>query len=193
VVERQRLEIAGQPAGGPQAAHDRADHLGALDVVAFEADETVFLLTRLRLGDVVEEGAEAQPGGAVHLVGQRLGEEGGGFRGALGPDEAPQVGLDLERVPEDLERVPVHVLVVVGTLFDPLRPLQLGEDDGGDLEVVEQLQPAQRVGSAEQLPQLGELALPGGLGGARRAGAGERDRVRIDLQVEARGEAGGAQ
>ena len=84
--------------------------VGALDVVAFEADEAVAFLPRLRLGDVVEERAEAQRGGAVHLVGERLGEEGGGFRGALVADEAGELGLDLQRVGEHLERVPVTSL-----------------------------------------------------------------------------------
>ena len=178
VMEGQRLQVAGQLARGAQAAHDLADRPHPLDVVAFEADEAVAFGPGRGLGDVVEEGAEAQGDGAVHLVGERLGEVGGGLVGALGADEARQVGLDLQRVLEHLERVAVHVEVVVGALFDALRPLQLGEDDGGEAELVEQLEAAQRVGAAEQLAQLGQLALAGGLGGARRRRRGRARRCR---------------
>ena len=141
---------------------------------------------RHRLGDVVEEGAEAQRGGAVHLVGERLGEHRGGLLGAVDADVTGQVGLDRERAPQHLERVPVDVEVVVGALADALRRLQLGEDDGGEAELVEQRQPAQRVGAAEQPAQLGQLALAGGLGGAGGGVVGEGDGAGIDPEAELR-------
>ena len=91
VLERQRLQVAGQLPRGAQPPHDLADRLRPDHVVAAEADEAVDFPPRRRLGDVVEEGAEAERGGAVHLVGERLGEEGGGFVGPVLADEPGQV------------------------------------------------------------------------------------------------------
>ena len=140
-------------------------------VVAAEADEAVAFAAGRRLADVVEEGAEAQRRAAAHLVGERLGQQRLDLGGALA-GEALEVGLDLERVLEHGERVAVDVEVVVGALLDAAQVLQLGQDDGGQLELVEQGEAAQRVGTAEQLAQLGQLALAGGLGGARGARRG---------------------
>jgi hypothetical protein len=89
--------------------------------------------------------------------------------------------------------VPVDVEVVIGALADALGLLQLGEDDGGDPQLVEEREAAERVGAAEELAQLGQLALAGGLGGAGGAPVGERDGLGVDLQVQLGGEAGGAQ
>ena len=66
--------------------------------------------------------------------------------------------------PSTASRVAVDVEVVVGALSDAAQRLQLGQDDGGHAELVEQGEAAQRVGAADQQAQLGELALPGRLG-----------------------------
>ncbi len=94
------------------------------------------------------------------------------------PTNRRQVRLDVERVLEHLERVPVDVEVMVGALADALGRLQLGEDDGGDPQLVEEREAAERVGAGEELAQLGQLALAGGLGGAGGALVGERDGLR---------------
>ena len=160
--------------------------------MADEGDVAALLAARRRLADVVEEGAEAQRGAAGHLVGQGLGEQLRGLACALA-GEALQVGLDLERVLEDGERVAVDVEVVVGSLPDPAQRLQLGQDDRGEAELVEQGEAAQRVGPADQLAQLGQLALPGGLGGAGGVGPGQGDGPGVDRQLELGRQARGAE
>ncbi len=109
------------------------------------------------------ERAEAQRRAAAHLVGERLGEQG---RELLRPlaAETVQVGLDLERAFEHRHRVAVDVEVMVGALLDPAQRLQLGQDDRRQAELVEQRHAAQRVRAADELAQLGELALSRGLG-----------------------------
>ena len=102
---------------------------------------------------------------AGHLVGERLGEQRPRVLGALA-GEAVEIGLDLQRLLEHRQRVAVDVEVVVGALLDPAQRRQLGQDDRGHAELVEQLEAAQRVVAAEQQAQLGQLALAGGLGGA---------------------------
>ena len=87
----------------------------------------------------------------------------------------------------------VDVEVVVGRLPDPVEGVELGQDGAGRAELAEQLDPAQRVGAADEQPQLGELALAGGLAGPRRGGAGDRRRRRLDLEPELSGDPGGAQ
>ena len=133
-------------------------------------------LPGLRLGDVVEEGAEAQRGAAAHLVGERLGEQRRPASAARSPAKRARSRLDLQRVLEHRERVAVDVEVVVRALFDARAgPSSSGRTTAVSSELVEQREAAQRVGTAEQLAQLGQLALAGGLGGARGARPGERD------------------
>ena len=107
--------------------------------------------------------------------------------------EAIEVVLDLQRVLQHGERVAVDVEMVVGALLDSLQRLQLGQDDSGHAQLVEQGEAAQRVGAADELAQLGELALAGGLAGAAGFGAGKLERAGVDRQVQLRGQAGGAQ
>jgi hypothetical protein len=140
----------------------------------------------------VEEGAEAQRRAAGHLVGQGLGEKLADFGGALAGETA-EVALDLERVLEDRERVPVHVEMMVGALPNLAQGLQLRQDDRRQLQLVEQCEAPQGVGTAEQLAQLGELALAGRVGGLGGCGAGPGGGAGLDLQLELGGEAGGAQ
>jgi hypothetical protein len=163
VVQRQVLEVTGQAATRPQALAQAPDDRDAVAIVADEGDEAVLLGAGGRLADVVHERAEAQRRAAAHLVGERLGEERLQLLRPLAP-EPPQVRLDRERLLEHRHRVPVDVEVVVGALFDPAQRLQLRQDDRGEAELVEQRHPAQRVRPADELAQLRELALSGGLG-----------------------------
>ncbi len=126
------------------------------------------------------------------LVGQWLGEQLPQLARSLAA-EALEVALDLQCVCQHRQGVSVHVEVVVGALFDPAQRLQLGQDDGGQPELVEQGHAAQRVGPADQLAQLDQLALPCRLGGAGSFAAGERDGGRVDLEAQVGREAGGAQ
>ena len=80
--------------------------------------------------------------------------------------------------------------MVVRVLLDPTQRFELGEHGAGRPQVVEQLDPAQRVGAADEQPQLGELALPGRLAGACRFGAGERDGSPVELEPELSAEPG---
>ena len=120
----------------------------------------------------MQDGAEAQRGAAGHLVGERLVEQRPRFAGALA-GEAVEVGLDLERALQHRQRVAVDVEVVVGPLLDAAQVGELGEDDRGDAELVEQGEAAQRVAAADQPAQLDQLPLARRLGGAAGFGAGQ--------------------
>ena len=175
VVQGQRLQMRGQRAARPQPAAGGADHLGALAVVADEGDVAAALAAGRRLADVVEDRAEAQRRAPGHLVGERLVEQRPGLRGALA-GEAIEVRLDLERALQHRQRVAVDVEVVVGPLLDAAQVGELGQDDRGEAELVEQGEAAQRVGAADQLAQLDQLPLPRRLAGAPGLGPGQRRR-----------------
>jgi hypothetical protein len=103
-----------------------------------------------------------------------------------------EVALDLEQVGEHFERVPMDVEVVVGVLADPAQPVELREHLGGGAELVEELEPAQRIGAGDQQPQLGQLPFAGGLARADGDRPRERDELRVELELELSAEAGGA-
>ena len=183
VVEGERPQVVGQPAARPQPGAEPADDLRPVAVMADEGDVAALLAARRRLADVVEEGAEAKRGAPGHLVGEGLGEQLRDLAGALA-GEALQVGLDLQRVPEHREGVAVDVEVVVGALPDAAQRLQLGQDDRGEAQLVEQGEAAQRVGAADQQAQLRELALPRRIGGAGGFGAGQGGGPGVDRQAQ---------
>ena len=170
-------------------AQHRADDLGPGRVVADEGDAAAGLPPRRRLAEVVEQRAEAQRLAAGQLVGERLGEQ---LPRLLGPlaREALEVGLDLEQPLEHRQRVAVDVEVVVGALLDPAQRLELGQQRRRDPELVDQLQPAERVGAGDQQPQLGELALAGRLRGALGLRPAPRPRCRPRSRGRARRRAG---
>ena len=87
----------------------------------------------------------------------------------------------------------VDVEVVVRVLDDAAQRRELGQHGAGRPELVEQLEAPDRVRAGEQQPQLGELALAGGLRRAAGLGAGELDGRRVDLEAELGGEPGRAQ
>ena len=135
-------------------------------------------------------GAEAQRVAAGELVGERLGEQRPDLAAGVAR-VAVEVGLDLEQAGQHLERVPVDVEVVVRVLADAAERLELGQDAGGRAELVEQLEPAQRVGPADQQPQLGELALARRLAGARgRSARASATVAGVELEPEAAPRAG---
>ncbi len=182
-MQGQALQVAGEAATGAQSRADPADDLRPLAIVAAEADEALLLGPRRRLADVVEEGAEAERGAAARLVGQRLRQQRRHLRRPLA-GEAVEVALDFERVLEHRQRVAEDVEVVVRSLLDPAQALDLGQDDRRQLQLVEQGEAAQRVGAAQQPPQLGQLALARRIGGVSAGGAGEGNRAGLDLQPQ---------
>ena len=193
VVQGQRPQVRGQRAAGAQPAAGGADHLGAGAVVADEGDVAAALAAGGGLADVVEEGAEAQRGAAGHLVGERLVEQRARLarrarrRSARGRPRPRACCSSTASV------WPWTSRWWFGPLLDVAQLGELGQDDGGEAELVEQGQAAQRVGAADQLAQLDELALAGRLGGARSLGAGELGRRGVDLELELGGEPRGAQ
>ncbi len=192
VIARDRREVSGEPPRGSQPLAERGDHLGSGGIVAEEADPPVALGSRRRLADVVEERRPAQRVAPGQLVGQWRCEQlrhRGGSIAAVGR----QIVLDLERAPQDLDRVVVGVEVVVGALADAAHRRDLGEDHRRRLEAVEHPEPGERLRSGEQPGELGELPLAGRLGGARRLTTGERDRLRLGLDADPGGEAGPAE
>ena len=89
--------------------------------------------------------------------------------------------------------MPVDVEVVIRVLDDPAQRRELGEHGVGRPEGVEQLEAPNRVRAGDQAPELGELALAGGLRGAGGLGASEPEGRRVDLEAELGGEPGRAQ
>ena len=85
---------------------------------------------RLRLGDVVQERAEAQRRAAGQLVGERLREQRAERLLVLDAERRRRIALDLDGPLEDRERVVEHVEVVVAALLDAAQRLELGEHDG---------------------------------------------------------------
>lgn len=87
----------------------------------------------------------------------------------------------------------VGVEVVVGALADAAHRGDLGEDHRGRLEAVEHPESGERLRSRQEPGELGELPLPGRVGGPRRLAAGERDRLRLGLDADPGREAGPAE
>ena len=85
------------------------------------------LLSGLGLAGVVDERSEAQRTAPGQLVGKRLGEQLAHSRRVLA-GESVEVALDLEQLPQHLDRVAVDVEVVVGALLDTAQRFQLRED-----------------------------------------------------------------
>jgi hypothetical protein len=173
VVAGDRAEERTQALAGAQAAADRVDHLDAELVVAHERDPAVGQhAARLRLGDVVQERDEAQRLPGVELVADRLAQLRVDLCAEVLAEDRRRVGLDLDLALEHLDRVPVDVEVVVAALLDAVELGQLRQDRGEHARAVGEVDAGEHAGRCQQPPQLGEDALAGGLGRARRRGAG---------------------
>src|SRR4051794_33564263 len=83
MVKRETLEVTRQPPARLQSLAQRAHDPRPLAVVADERDVVAVHLTRGRLAEVVNDGAEAQRASPSQLVGERLGQEIGDLRRAL--------------------------------------------------------------------------------------------------------------
>ncbi len=102
------------------------------------------------LGRVMQQGSPAQRIAARQLVGQRLAQQARHRIRQLGDAQnLPRVRLQGDRARERLERVPVHVAVVVAALLHPAQRLQLSQHRRGDPERVHQLQALQRAGRGD--------------------------------------------
>src|SRR5439155_20096510 len=95
VVASEGGDVGLQALAGPQPAQRGAAEVGALHVVAGEAERLAVGRRRagLRLGGVVEERAEAQRRPSRELVGERLGEERGECLGVLVAEDPSRVAL----------------------------------------------------------------------------------------------------
>jgi hypothetical protein len=140
----------------------------------------------------VDQGSEAQRPTPGEVVGERFRQQRCHVGGPL-TREALQVALDLEQLREHGEGVSVHVEVVVGALLDSAQRLQLGEHAGCHPQRVHQLQPAQWIGTFQELAELGELALAGRLARSRSRAAGKLHGCVVELQPQLGGDPGGSQ
>ena len=140
----------------------------------------------------MEEGGEAQRAAPGELVGERLGEQLASVRGR-GPHEGLQVGLHLDHPRQHLQRVPVHVGVVVRVLLDPAKRLDLRQQSRHRRELVQDAQPPDRLGARDEQAQLRELALPRRLPRPVRLRARQGGGLLVDLQREAGGDPGRSQ
>ena len=131
---------------------------------------------------------------AGQLVGQRLGQQGADRRGErLVAQRRRGIALEVDAGLQDLERVAVHVAVVVGVLLDSAQRRELGQDGGHEVELVHEREAADRRVGADDAPQLGEDALLGGVGQTRRVRADGGGGVGVDLEAELGGQARDAQ
>ena len=119
-----------------------------------------------RLGDVVQQGAERE----------RLGSAG------------RELVEQQQRVRPD-----VALGMVVRRLLDAVHARDLGQHDGQQPGLVEQLEAAPGAALGEDLHDLVADALGGDVGQRRRGGDDRGARRRIDPEAEARREADGAQ
>ena len=103
------------------------------------------------------------------------------------------IALEVDAGLQDLERVAVHVEVVVGVLLDAAQRGELGQDGGDEVELVHEREPADRRVGADDAAQLGEDALLGGAGQPRRVRADGGRGVGVDLEAELGGQARDAQ
>ena len=189
VVQGQVLEVAGEGAARAQPGAERADDLGAVAVVAEEGDVAVPLGPRRRLADVVQERAEAQRGGAAHLVGERLGEQRPAPPARSPPKRSSSASTS--SVCSSTAIVwPWTSRWWLGPCSTPRRASSSGSTTAVRPSSSSSAQPAQRIGAADQLAQLDQLPLAGRLAGARGFGASEGDGGGIDLQLQAGGEPG---
>ena len=194
-MARERRHVRAQPLAGAQADQRGARHLRPLLVVVGEADATVGQLgAGARLGDVVQQSAEAQPAAAGQLVGQRLGQQGAHRRGQrLVAERSGGIALEIDAGLQDLERVPVDVEVVVWVLLDAAQGGQLGQDRRDEVELVHEAKPAHGRVGGHDAAQLGEDALLGGARQPRRVRADRGRRFGVDLEAELGGQARDAQ
>ena len=109
------------------------------------------------------------------------------------PSAAAGIALEVDAGLQDLERVALHVEVVVGVLLDSAQRRQLGQDGGHEVELVHEREAADRRVGADDAAQLGEDALLGGAGQPRRVRADGGGGLGVDLEAELGGQARDAQ
>ncbi len=159
MLSRELADVGAQALARAQAAEDLAHHLLSHGVVADERDAPVGALAASgRLGDVVEEGAEAQGLAALELVGQRLGEDGFDPRRQLAEDGA-EIRFQLDQPSQDLDRVVVHVEMVEMALLDTAEGGQLGEHGVQHFQPRGKLEPREAARGDDQPAELRERAL----------------------------------
>jgi hypothetical protein len=185
VMKCERLEMAPQSPARLQAPAHLRDDLDADTVVPDEGDEVAAPLHRRRLAAVVDQRPEAQGAATGQAVAERLRQQLPHLPGVLA-GKSLQVALDLEQLAQYLDRVPVDVEVVVGSLLDSAQSLELGQYGPADTQLVDQLQAPQRLRAGHEQGELGELALPGRLCGASRLGSGELQGCGIERQAQLR-------
>jgi hypothetical protein len=151
-------------------------------------------LTRLGLGDVVHQRAEAQRLAAGELVGERLVQRRRQPPG-LGVAQAdrPRVLHERDRLTQHGAGVAGDVEVVIATLLHAVQRRQLGQHGGGHAQRVHELQALQRARRAQERLELGERPLGGHRGQVRRARLRPGDGLRLRREAELGGEPGQAQ
>ena len=111
-------------------------------------------LARRRLADVVEQRAEAHRlprGSSSSASGSASSAATSSARSA--PTHGAEVALDLEPALAAPRACGPDVEVVVGVLLDAAQRLELGQHGRGRAELVEQLEPAQRVAAGDDQPR----------------------------------------
>ena len=135
----------------------------------------------------MEERGEAKRLRAGELVGERLGEGRGHPRREL-PERRLGIALDLERLAEHVDRVPVHVEVVVRALLHPAEVLQLRENGRDKAQPLGELQPFDHAVGDHDAAELREHAFRGGGRDAGGSLARQALGLGLGLEVELGGE-----
>ena len=107
-----------------------------------------------RLGDVVQQRAEAQRLPAGELVGQRLVQHRRQRRGLL-TEDGRRIALEVDRRLQRGERVAVDIEVVVIALLQAAQRVELGQHHRGRADALGQLERRHGTVADEHQPQLG--------------------------------------
>jgi hypothetical protein len=170
VVAHERRHVLAQTHARAQAAEHVAGEVGPERVVPNERDTPIPhpYRARRRLGGVVQQGTPAQRLPTRHLIGERLSQDSEQRRAVL-PQHLSDTDIcalallarkraiptiqgvagvlrgQLDHSLQHLERVPIHVAVVIAALLDPPHRSQLGQHDGRGVDLLQHLDTAQHA------------------------------------------------
>jgi hypothetical protein len=137
----------------------------------------------------VQERPEAKRLPPAELVGERLVEDPPELPGVPAEQLAEAI-LNVDQHREHLERVAVHVEVVVARLLHVVQVAHLGQHGAEQAEPVGQPEAFERAVRDHESAQLGEDTLAGGARHAPRRGRRQALRLGLGLKAELGGEAG---
>ena len=179
-----------QPLARLEPAAELPDHLRAHLVVPDEGHAAVRSnAARGGLAAVVQQRGEAERLPAREPVGKRLAHQRVERLRQLA-EHAFGIVLERQVAAQYLDRVVVNVKVVEVALLDAMQRVKLGQYDGGEAQLVAELQSVDHPLARHDPAQLGEHALGGGVRDQLCGLAGQVSGVGCRLEVELRSQSG---